>query len=290
MFRRKVIISTIFIAGFSLFFYPFISHWLKTKTHYEIMRTYDYELERMTEDDRLVLLQKAQKYNQSIHESGIPIYDPFAEDAEEHGAAKSYFNMMKIDETMGHLEIPNINVHLPIYHGIGEKVLSQGVGHMSNSSLPVGGFGTHSALTAHRGLPSTKLFRDLDKVKEGDVFFIHTLGETLAYEVDDIQIVLPSETEWLDIDENKDYVTLITCEPYMINTHRLLVRGERIPYDDSLVAKRSDYTMEKEARLLSMAKGEDGHFYKDPLVLSSVAVTVAFFSFMVFFIKRRRQL
>lgn len=289
MFGRKLIIPLIFIAGFSLFFYPFISHWWKTKNHYEIMRNYDYELEKMTEDDRLAQLKEAEKYNQSIHTNGIPIYDPFSEDAEDATVNKSYFNVMKIEETMGHLEIPKINVHLPIYHGIGEKVLSQGVGHMSNSSLPIGGSGTHSALTAHRGLPSTKLFRDLDQVKEGDVFFIHSLGETLAYRVDDIQIVLPSETEWLDIDENKDYATLITCEPYMINTHRLLVRGERVPYDDSLVTNRSDYMMEKEARLLGMAKEEAEDFYKDPIVLSSLAFTVLAFSLIILVIKRRRR-
>src|SRR5699024_9774795 len=197
---RKLIISLIFVAGFSLFFYPFISHWFKTQNHYEVMTNYDHELDRMTEDDRLNQLNKAREYNESIHANGIPIHDPFSGEEDEVEENKSYFNLMQIDDTMGHLEIPDINIHLPIYHGVSEKVLTQGIGHMSNSSLPVGGNGTHSALTAHRGLPSTKLFRDLDQVEEGDVFFIHSLGETMAYQVDDIKVVLPTETDWLDID------------------------------------------------------------------------------------------
>ena len=133
---------------------------------------------------------------------------------------------------MGSLEIPVIDVRLPIYHGVSDDVLQRGVGHMSNSSLPVGGLGTHAALTGHRGLPSAELFRHLDEVQLGDVFYIHTLDDTLAYKVDDVRIVLPTAVDWLQIDTDKDYVTLITCDPYMINTHRLLVRGERIPYDE----------------------------------------------------------
>lgn len=120
-------------------------------------------------------------------------------------------------------------------------MLQRGIGHMSNSSFPIGGLGTHSALTGHRGLPSSNLFHHLDKVKEGDLFFIHTLGETLAYEADDIKVVLPYETNWLEIVPDKDYVTLITCEPYIINTHRLLVRGERVPYvEETLVDSSPD--------------------------------------------------
>lgn len=235
MFRR-VLITIIFIIGFTIFSYPIISHLLKTKEHYTIISQHNEVLAKMDDAAKKEERKKAEAYNKSITESEIPIEDPFAEGAQDNAQA-GYYNVLNIGETIGNLQIPSINVNLPIYHGIGEDVLSQGVGHMSNSSFPVGGAGSHTALTAHRGLPSTKLFRDLDKVQEDDLFFVKTLGETLAYKVDDVQIVLPSETSWLSIEEDKDYVTLITCEPYMINTHRLLVRGERVPYEEEIPAE-----------------------------------------------------
>jgi len=230
---RKITITLIFVIGFSIFSYPIISHLVKTKEHYTIISQHNEVLAQMDEDEKAKERDKAKAYNESISESTIPIEDPFSQVAETT-ASSSYYNALNIGETIGHLQIPSINVNLPIYHGIGADVLQAGVGHMSNSSLPIGGEGSHAALTAHRGLPSTKLFRDLDKIEKDDLFFVKTLGETLAYKVDDIQIVLPSETQWLSMDDDKDYVTLITCEPYMINTHRLLVRGERVPHDQEL--------------------------------------------------------
>lgn len=230
MIRKLAIIFT-FILGLSIFSYPIISHWIKTKEHYTIISEHNEMLEQMSEEEKLNEREKAEQYNNELSESSILIEDPF-DTNETENAHSSYYNVLNIGETIGHLEIPEIDVNLPIYHGISDDVLQQGVGHMSNSSFPIGGEGSHTALTAHRGLPSTKLFRDLDKLEIDDIIYLKTLGETLAYQVDDIQIVLPSETNWLSIEEDKDYVTLITCEPYMINTHRLLVRGERVPYED----------------------------------------------------------
>lgn len=132
---------------------------------------------------------------------------------------------------MGYIEISKINIKLPIYQGTSEEVLSRGLGHLDYSSLPVGGENTHTILTGHRGLPSAKLFTDLDKLSEGDRFYIHSLDKVLAYKVDQIKIVLPHETDDLQIVENKDYTTLITCTPYGVNTNRLLVRGERVEFD-----------------------------------------------------------
>ena len=232
---RKLIIPIIFLTGFLIFFYPIISNWLSTKDHYTVMSKHNEVLKQMTEEEKKQEREKAEKYNESLNETTIPIEDPFAEDVEET-TKTGYYNVLDIGETMGSLEIPSIDVKLPIYHGVSDDVLQRGIGHMSNSSFPIGGLGTHTALTGHRGLPSSKLFRDLDKVNKDELFLIHTLDETLAYRVDDIQIVLPNETNWLQLDENKDYVTLITCEPYMINTHRLLVRGERVPYEEETVA------------------------------------------------------
>jgi len=231
---RKLVIPIIFITGMLIFFYPIVSNWLSTKEHHTVISRHNEVLAQMTKEEKEKERDKAKEYNEKLNETEIPIEDPFGENATENTVI-GYFNVLDIGESIGSIEIPSLNVNLPIYHGVSEDVLQQGIGHMSNSSFPIGGLGTHSALTGHRGLPSSKLFRDLDKMKEKDMFFIHTLGETLAYKVDDVQIVLPTETQWLSIEEDKDYVTLITCEPYMINTHRLLVRGERVPYNPKVI-------------------------------------------------------
>lgn len=194
------------------------------------MSEHNKALAKMTNEAKEKEKEKAKEYNKSLRKEPILVEDPFADD-QSVKPNKSYHSVLDIGETIGSIEIPRIKVNLPIFHGVGEDVLQRGVGHMSNSSFPVGGEGSHTALTAHRGLPSAKLFRDLDKIKEKDIFLVKTLDEILAYKVDDIKIVLPTNTEWLEMKENKDYVTLITCDPYMINTHRLLVRGERVPYE-----------------------------------------------------------
>lgn len=231
---KKWIVPTVFLIGAIIFLYPLASNWLSDKEHHTVISEHNKVLHQMTEDEKKQEAKKAEQHNESLQESAIPITDPFSEEEEVEETTTGYYDVLNIGETMGSVEIPSLNINLPIYHGVGEEVLQQGVGHMSNSSFPVGGLGTHTALTAHRGLPSSKLFRDLDKVNKGDLFFIHTLGETLAYKVDDIKIVLPTETNWLGMHEDKDYVTLITCEPYMINTHRLLVRGERTPFQEEM--------------------------------------------------------
>src|SRR5690625_2221485 len=171
---RKLIIMLTFIIGLSIFLYPIVSHWVKTKQHYTIISKHNEVLQQMTEEQKAKELAKAKQYNAGLNESSIPIEDPFAEGV-INTSNNGYYNVLNLGEVMGNLEIPKINVNLPIYHGVGEDVLQQGVGHMSNTSLPIGGDGSHSALTAHRGLPSTKLFRDLDKVNEGDIFLIHML-------------------------------------------------------------------------------------------------------------------
>lgn len=227
---KKWIVPILFVIGIMVFSYPIISNWISTKEHHTVISNHNEQLKQMTEAEKAAEQERAKEHNNALKEDAMPITDPFAEDAGNDDEQAGYYNVLNIGETMGSIEIPSLNVDLPIYHGVGDDVLQQGIGHMSNSSFPIGGLGTHTALTGHRGLPSSKLFRDLDKVKKDDVFYIHTLDETIAYKVDDIQIVLPSETEWLEMEEDKDYVTLITCEPYMINTHRLLVRGERTPY------------------------------------------------------------
>lgn len=248
---RKVIVLFIFITGLLVFTYPVVTNWINNEKHYRVISKHNDMLQQMSEEALASERKKAEKHNDSIDETSIPVTDPFSSN-DETNEYTGYYDVLNIADTMGRIEIPSIRVNLPIYHGVSDDVLQQGIGHMSNSSFPIGGKGTHTALTGHRGLPSSKLFRDLDKVKEQDVFFIHTLGETLAYEVDSIKIVLPDETNWLAIEKDKDYVTLITCEPYMINTHRLLVRGERIPYEKGAAIKEKveKETKEKHSSLL----------------------------------------
>ena len=214
-----------------------MSNVFATKEHHTIISKHDEEVLKMSETDIADMKKRAATYNEKLINTTVPIEDPFAEETETT-TIKGYFDVLNIGESMGSLEIPKIDVKLPIYHGTGEKVLQRGVGHLSNTSLPIGGVGTHSVLTGHRGLPSAKMFRHLDKLEVGDMFYIKSLDEVLAYEVDHVAIVLPDEVELLDIDENKEYATLITCEPYMINTHRMLVRGKRVPYTPDVEAAK----------------------------------------------------
>lgn len=273
----KFVIPAVFIIGMLIFFYPIIGNWLSTKDHYTVITKHNEALAEMSEAEKQQEKAKAAEYNETLTEEEIPIVDPFSEDyEEEEETITGYHNVLDIGETMGSIEIPSINVELPIYHGISEEVLSQGIGHMSNSSFPVGGLGTHTALTGHRGMPSSKLFRDLDKVEVNEVFYIHTLDETLAYEVDDIQVVLPSETNWLEMKEDKDYVTLITCEPYMINTHRILVRGERVPYEPSIASDTASKSKDK-AQWIELG-----------LFIGGIIVIVTFIFMYVYRVRKRK--
>lgn len=211
--------------------YPFISNWLMSKNLSSEVQTY---LDTSDKTDKTILeseLKKALKYNESFVGS-VRIGDPFSSQPEY---SEEYYNLLNLDGTsvMACIEIPSINVKYPIYHGTSNEVLEKGVGHLKSSSLPVGGKSTHAVLTGHTGVSNLKIFTDLDKLKKGDKFFIHVLNKTLAYEVDNIAVVLPDETSLLQIDEGKDYVTLVTCTPYGQNTHRLLVRGKAVAYSEN---------------------------------------------------------
>ncbi|EOG8708244.1 class C sortase [Bacillus cereus] len=228
--KRNIIFGCIFLVGLSIFLYPTVSNWLATRAHYSEVSTYDKKVKELQREEIKRKEKEAKEYNEKLQRERQTVTDPFRSD--KSGNSSSYVDMLNVGEVMGYVEIPKINVKLPIYHGTSEDVLSRGVGHIENSSLPVGGEGTHSILTGHRGLPSAVLFTELDKLKEEDIFYIHSLDKVLAYKVDQIKVVLPEETDDLTVAENQDYVTLITCTPYGVNTHRLLVRGHRVPYDE----------------------------------------------------------
>lgn len=228
----------ILLIALSVLLYPTVSNYLYEKNSSRVTSSYDDTLEKMTEQELEALRQEAYEYNKNLVQSGVSVTDPFGEDSSRN---EEYENILNIEGNgmMGYIRIPKIDVELPIYHGTSEPVLQVGVGHLASSSLPVGGETTHTVLTGHRGLPSKLLSTDLDQMVEGDIFYLKVLGETLAYEVDQILTVLPEEMDALGIEEGKDYATLVTCTPYAVNTHRLLIRGHRIPYEEA-VEKEAD--------------------------------------------------
>ena len=218
-----IILILVFLTGLSLLLYPTVSDWSNSFHQSRAIAEYARDIENLDNAAYEKLLSDARAYNKKLAGTG----GRFTLSEEE---IREYNSLLDISGTgiMGYIEIPEIKVSLPVYHGTSESVLSIAVGHIEGSSLPVGGEGTHCVLSGHRGLPSAKLFSNLDKLSEGDIFLIQTLEETLTYEVDQIRIVEPQEISGLAIEEGKDYCTLVTCTPYGINTHRLLVRGHRI--------------------------------------------------------------
>ncbi|MCD7863215.1 MAG: class C sortase [Lachnospiraceae bacterium] len=215
----------VFMVGIGILLYPSVSNWWNGKVTSRAIATYEAALENLGESDYSAYLEAAQEYNKMLAALGSAsaIASPELVDAD-------YWELLDASATgvMGYITIEKINVQLPIYHGTDEAVLQVGAGHLEGSSLPVGGESTHCVISAHRGLPSVKLFTDLDQIEVGDTFTITVLDQVLTYEVDQIAIVEPDEIENLYIEDGKDYCTLMTCTPYGINSHRLLVRGVRI--------------------------------------------------------------
>lgn len=232
---RKWILGGIFLVGLSIFLYPILANMVSTTAHLRVIDDYSKEVSKMNEEDIEKERKKASEHNEKLKDSQLDFVDPFGDESDDESSNsvgnRSYYDALNIGPAIGSLEVPGLRVRLPIYHGTSSKVLSKGVGHLENSSLPTGEPGTHSVFTAHRGLPSSKLFRDLDKVEKGDLFFVNVLDEKYAYEVFEIDIVLPHQTEWLQMNDDEEIVTLLTCDPYMINSHRMLVKGKRVAYD-----------------------------------------------------------
>ncbi len=218
-----IILVAIFFVGLSVLLYPTVSDFWNEKRQSQAIINYDDLIVDLTPEDYTELFSKADIYNQKIRNMSFPFLN-------HKNIADEYNSTLDVngDGMMGYITIEKIKVQLPIYHGTSDKVLNSAVGHVEGSSLPVGGESTHAVLSAHRGLPSAKLFTNLDKVEVGDVFTIRILDRTITYQVDRILIVLPHETEALNLVPGEDYCTLVTCTPYGINTHRMLVRGTRI--------------------------------------------------------------
>ena len=211
-----------FFLGLLVFLYPAISQYWNSKVQSRVVADYQKMMQSMSEEDFSSYFEEAYAYNEALAALDYPLT--------EYPAVEGYDDILNLsgNGVIGYISIEKLQIDLPVYHGISPQVLNIAAGHMKGSSLPVGGEGTHAVLSAHRGLPNAKLFTDLDKMQVGDTFTVTVLGEILTYEVDQVRIVLPNDASDLLIEPGKDYVTLLTCTPYGINTHRLLVRGHRI--------------------------------------------------------------
>ena len=230
---KDIIRLIVLLVAFSVLLYPTFSSYLNEKNSSKVVSNYDAESVKLSNAEKEQMLADARAYNQEML-GNIDLIDPFSQTNTE--IDERYQSLLNVDGSgmMGYIRIPKIKVELPIYHGTSETVLQAGVGHFWGTSLPVGGESTHTVLTGHRGLPTKTLFTNMDKLEVGDIFYIKVLGETLAYQIDQILTVLPEETDALSIEPGQDYATLVTCTPYAINTHRLLVRGKRIPYEEAI--------------------------------------------------------
>ncbi|BCI59429.1 class C sortase [Solibaculum mannosilyticum] len=219
----------VFLAGVGIFLYPTVSNWMAEHNQSEIIHSYQDKVSEFSGQQLAEEWEKAVVYNENL--TGDPVHDPFVMGS-GYVIPENYEETLNLngDGVMCYLEIPKIGVNLPVYHGASEEVLEKGAGHLEATTLPIGGQGRHSVISAHRGLPSAELFTRLDEMEAGDVFYIHVLDQTLAYEVDQIETILPEELEKLAAEDGKDLVTLLTCTPYAVNTHRLLVRGSRTEY------------------------------------------------------------
>ena len=230
-----ILFGILFLIGFGILIYPTAADQWNTYRQSRLISSYEAAVEKMEPEDFSLQWEKARAFNDSFSINNI--YGDIFGSEEQELTDTAYWQVLNVggDGVMGYLSIPKIHVRLSIYHGVEEEVLQTGVGHLNGTKLPIGGEGTHSVLAAHRGLPSARLFTDIDQLEKGDLFYIHMLDQVLAYQVDQILDMVDKDDtavleEALQIQEGKDLVTLFTCTPYGVNSHRLLVRGTRVPY------------------------------------------------------------
>ena len=264
-------IILIFLAGVSFLAYPTVSNLWNQAHQSRAIATYSKQVEKLDDSENKKMLKAARKYNKSLLKKS----DHWKLSKKDK---KKYESLLDVSGTgiMGYIEVPKIDCSLPIYHGTDEGALQIAIGHLEGSSLPVGGKNTHCVLSGHRGLPSARLFTDLDQMEEGDIFILNILGRKLAYEVDQIKVVLPEEMSDLEIEEGKDLCTLVTCTPYGINTHRLLVRGHRTEYVEKKVEEEQKEVQTKKTDIRLMIAGGAGI-----LILIIIIIVIV--------IKRRRK-
>lgn len=259
-------IILIFLVGIGIMSYPLASSVINNLVSRSRVNEYSETVAQIPDERTQKLISEAEAYNHGIS-NNVVLTDPFDQQAFEK-IREDYEKVLRIDDTglMGYIDIPKINVYLPIYHGTDTEVLSKGAGHVQNTSLPVGGKSTHCVISAHSAYPGETFFDYLLDMSEGDEFYVHILDRTLKYEVDQIKVILPEEINDLRIVDGKDYVTLLTCTPYSVNTHRLLVRGKRVDYDDTKYVESG----------VSLASFDNGNIfflgYKIPYWAAAIAI------------------
>ena len=272
------VLLLVFLIGAAVLLYPMVAGMWAKRHQLVVVESYDAAVSQYGRTEIEAEREAAHRYNRSLLENSVVLSDPFDPNAPDFPEG-DYDELLDLTDAMACIEIPKINVNLPVYHGTDSETLSMGVGHLEGTSLPVGGSGTHACLSAHSGLPTAELFTNLTKLETGDLFYIHVLDETLAYRVDSIRVVEPTDISLLTIEENRDYVTLITCTPYAVNTHRLLVRGTR-----------TEYTPEEAAQAAQAAKAA-GRSTVEIVQMVSIAAGVVLFVVMVVLLckpKRKR--
>lgn len=267
--KRKLAVCgivLIFLAGIGVLSYPLVSSVINNYVSRSSVEEYTKKVAQLPDQKTGKLIEEAKKYNNSLSNNLI-LTDPFDQEAFQKIGA-DYQKVLNIndDGLIGYIDIPKINVYLPIYHGTDSEVLAKGAGHLQNTSLPVGGESTHSVISAHSAYPCETFFDYLTDMQVGDEFYIHILDRTLKYQVDQIEVILPEEVNSLRIVKGEDLVTLLTCTPYSVNTHRLLVRGKRVEYDDTKYAEAG----------VSLASFDNGYIfflgYKIPYVVAGVVI------------------
>ena len=264
-----LLIVVVFVAGLSFLLYPTVSNLWNQAHQSRAIATYTEQVEKLDDSSNKEMLKAARKYNKELLKKA----DHWKLSKKDK---KKYESLLDVSGTgiMGYIEIPKIACSLPVYHGTDEGALQIAIGHLEGSSLPVGGKSSHCVLSGHRGLPSARLFTDLDQMEEGDTFILNILGHKLAYEVDQIKVVLPEEMSDLEIQEGKDLCTLVTCTPYGINTHRLLVRGHRVKYVETKVQEQKEVSKSKT---------------DTRLVIAGAAAGVVVLFIIIFAVRRRRK-
>lgn len=228
-----ILIVLFFAAGYVTLNYPVLGTLYNQICEGKVLDSYENAVQTMDEGRREKYWKEAQEYNAMLAKENPQLSDAFSQEAKKEDSAYHHVLNMEDSGVMGALEIPKLSLYLPVYHGTSSDVLEKGVGHLEGSSIPIGGKNTHAVLTGHRGLPSAELFSNLDQMERNDEFYIHILGKTLAYKVFHVETIRPEETGHLAIAKGQDRVTLVTCTPYGINTHRLLVHAKRVPYKES---------------------------------------------------------
>lgn len=269
-------IFLILLLGVGLFMYPIISNWYGEYTAYSEITKYNNVVKEMGSDKLANFQKAADDYNVAL-----------AKKDSQKISSMDYYSLLAISDSIGYIEIPKINVYLPIFHGLDDDVLQHGVGHMEGSSLPVGGKSTHSVLAGHTGLPAAKLFTDLDQLSMGDYFYIHSLDKVLAYKVDQIITVLPWEMDSVNIINGEDHITLVTCTPYGVNSHRLLVRGTRVPYKTETMKENEPWpVVHRETQKVPFRTIV---WYAGLIVVGSVMIIILIILFMPVFHRKKRK-